>query len=128
MEGPVELWDDIEEFFEKVRVRRRQFTGGDIEDEIALRGKTMLYLMDEAYDMMDENLQKIYERIMDGVYDLGLGARGDFDDVADGIRGLREHIEEKRKNIKDENDKYGESELLDEIQERLSNIRRKLKD
>ncbi|MGA1866624.1 MAG: hypothetical protein ACMUFK_04065 [Thermoplasmatota archaeon] len=127
MEGPKEIWDDIEEFFESMNVRRRQITGGDIQDEIVLKGKSIVYLMDEAYDLMDENLGKIHDRILDGVYDLGLGARENLDDVADDIKGLREHIEEKRKRVKDEDDDYEEFDLLDEMQVRFSEIIGKLR-
>ncbi|MGA1819739.1 MAG: hypothetical protein ACMUHU_01890 [Thermoplasmatota archaeon] len=127
MDRPKEIWDDVEEFFEKINIRRRQITGGDIEDDIVLKGKSIVFLMDEAYDLMDDNLGRIYDSIMGGVYDLGLGAREDLDDVADEIKGLREHIEERRKRVKDEKDEYQESNLLDEMQERLSEIVKKLK-
>jgi len=127
MDGPKEIWDEIEEFFEGINIRRRQITGGDIEDDIVLKGKTLVFLMDEAYDLMDEDLGKIQDQIMAGVYDLGLGAREDLDDVADDIKGLRQHIEERRKRVKDEEDDYEESNLLDEIQEKLSEIMGKLR-
>ena len=127
MEDPREIWDDIEEFFERINIRRRQITGGDIEDDIVLKGKSIVLLMDEAYDLMDENLGSIYDRIMDGVYDLGLGARENLDDVADEIKGLREHIEMRRKRVKDEEDEYQESDLLEEIQDKVSEIMKKLR-
>jgi len=127
MEGPKEIWDDVEEFFEGINTRRRQITGGDIEDDIVLKGKSIIFLMDEAYDLMDEDLGKIYGKIMDGVYDLGLGARENLDDVADDIKGLRQHIEDRRKRVKDEDDDYQEFDLLEEIQEKLSEIRDKIR-
>ncbi|MGA1792928.1 MAG: hypothetical protein ACMUHM_03165 [Thermoplasmatota archaeon] len=127
MDSPKEIWEDVEEFFEGINIRRRQITGGDIEDDIVLKGKSIMFLMDEAYDLMDENLGKMYESIMGGVYDLGLGARENLDDVADEIKGLREHIEERRKRVKDEEDDYEESDLLEEIQEKFSGIMEKLR-
>ncbi len=89
MENPKDLWDDIEELRERIRIKRRQITGGDIEDDITLKGESVVYLLDEAYDQLEEQLGKIYDNIMDRVYDLGLGAHENINDLADGIKGLR---------------------------------------
>ena len=128
MDSPRELWEDLEEFFERINIRRRQITGGDIEDDLVLKGKTLVFFMDEAYDLMDENLGKIYDRIMDGVYDLGLGAHDDIEGVADEIKGLREHIEESRKKVADEEVEYEETDLLDEVQDRFSSIMKRFRE
>jgi len=126
MEGPGKLWEDIEEMLEKIRVKRRKITGGDIEDDITLKGKTLVYMIDEAYDQYDEMLGRIYDNIMDGVYDLGLGARENLDELADDIKGLREHLDERRKEeAQREEENF---DLLNEIHEKWESILKRFRD
>jgi hypothetical protein len=127
MEEPREIWDDIEEMVEKINIKRRMITGGDIEDDITLKGKTFVYMLDEAYDQFDEMLGGIYDNIMDGVYDLGLGARENLDELADEIKGLREHLDEKRKE-EAESEEEENFDLLDELHDRWEGILKRFKD
>ena len=94
MESPMEIWDDIEEAREKLRVKRRQITGGDIEDEIVLKTKSLIYLADEAFELMEDTLEKVQDKVIDEAIEPAESAP---EAIVEEIKELRSMIREKRR-------------------------------
>jgi hypothetical protein len=119
MEGPMEIWDDIEEAREKLRMKRRQITGGDIEDEIVLKTRSLIYLVDEGFEMMEDTLEKIQDKVMDEAVDTAESAP---EAVVEEIKELRSIIREKRRLITKDKLEDRIEDAWDDIEERFENI------
>ena len=120
MEDPREIWEDIEEAREKLRVKRRQITGGDIEDDILLKGKSVVYIADEAFEHMEDSLGSILYGIQDGLY-----SRKDkeLDDrISEELKDLMSVIKEKRRMITHEKVEDKLEDIWEDIEERFEGI------
>ena len=120
MEGPKEIWEDIEETREKLRLKRRQITGGDIEDEIVLKGKSVVHLADEAFEHMEDSIGGILFGIQDGLY---TKKDREFDEKISGeLRDLVSVVKEKRRMITYEKVEDKLEDIWDDIEEKFEGI------
>jgi replicative DNA helicase len=124
MESPMEIWDDIEEAREKLRLKRRQISGGDIEDEIVLKTKSLIYLADEAFELMEDTLEKVQDKIVDEVVEPAEKAP---EAVVEEIKELRSTINEKRKLITLDKMEDKAEDVWDDIEERFERIMGRIK-
>lgn len=119
MESPMEIWDDIEEAREKLRVKRRQITGGDIEDEIVLKTKSLIYLADEAFELMEDTLEKVQDKVIDEAIEPAESAP---EAIVEEIKELRSIIREKRRLITLDKLEDKAEDVWDDVEERFEKI------
>jgi hypothetical protein len=120
MEDAREIWEDIEEAREKLRVKRRQITGGDIEDEVVLKSESVVYLIDEAFDLMDSNLGAILKGLQDGLY--SKKEDDDHEGIEEDLQDLVSIIKEKRRIITHEKLEDKLEDLWEDIEDRFEKL------
>jgi hypothetical protein len=120
MESPMEIWDDIEDAWEKLRIKRRQITGGDIEDDIVLKGKSIVYLSDEAFELAEDTLTKVLTEMDKGFSTRKRDQR--IEELEDDLKELISILNEKRRMITQEKLEHKVEEVWDDIEERFERI------
>ena len=120
MDSPMEIWDDIEDAWEKLRIKRRQITGGDIEDEIVLKGKSVAFLADEAFELTEDTLTKVLTEMHKGFSTRKRDPR--VEELEEDLKELISILNEKRRMITQEKLEDKVEEVWDDIEERFEKI------
>jgi polyhydroxyalkanoate synthesis regulator phasin len=113
---------ELTEAREKVRARRRQLTGGVVEDAAVKAGRDTKEAVADTFEDLDEALARTTLAAKD------YGARatergGEFvDDLVEDIKETQAVIREKRRNLTGGHAEDALRDGLDEVEERISNL------
>ena len=113
---------ELTEAREKVRARRRQLTGGVVEDAAVKAGKATKEAVVDTFEDVDEALARTTLAVKD------YGARatergGEFlDDLVEDIKETQAVIREKRRNLTGGHPEDALRDGLEEVDERISRL------